>query len=60
MGLAYIGKMAVCVLGCHISDIRESLCVVLSEPDSLRFMVGHCARLIAVADFFKGMQCNLW
>lgn len=34
----------------------ESFSVVLLEPDSLRFMVGHCARLIAVADFFKGMH----
>ena len=68
MGLFTQANVLVCVLVCQISracvcsgvpdfSSSESFFVVLLEPDSLRFMVGHCARLIAVADFFKGMHC---
>ena len=48
--------MCACICWCTILHSSKSLCIIISEPDSLRFMVGHCGRLIAVADFFKGMH----
>lgn len=58
-GIVYMVKSHVCVhvhVGVPVLSSSKSLCIILTEPDSLRFMVGHCGRLIAVADFFKGMH----